>query len=355
MNAQVPVLDRLMGQPQALAILKASLAAPVHAYLLHGPAGAGKSDAARAFAAALVCPSGGCGVCPSCHDVAGGLHPDVTTIEREGASISVDEAREIAMVAQRSPNVAQRQVVILNDFHLVANAAPALLKTIEEPPATTVFIVLADALVAGLVTIASRCVPVPFVTLSIDTVTQVLIADGVDNELAAEVAAVSQGNIDRARLLINDGGFHERQERWRQIPDRLDGTGAAVALVVGEVLTSFDEILDVLKERQKRELLDLNEAAKQAGERSVRGLKAIEDRHKREQRRVRTDELRAGLGALADVYRTKLAAPNIAVRRITPLVNACQAIDESTSYLSRNPNETLLLQALFLLLGDLAA
>ena len=350
-----PVLAGIVGQPRAREILSSSIAKSVHAYLFVGPAGTGKLAAARAFAAALVCPNGGCGECAHCKDALHRLHPDVTVFERQGASISVDEAREISLVAQRSPNVASRQILILTDFHLVAGAAPALLKTIEEPPSTTVFIVIADALPNSLTTIASRCVTVPFHLMSTDDIAHALATEGADAVLAASIAAASLGNIDRARLLVGDEGFRERQAKWRTVPDRLDGTGASVVETVVDLMAGTEEIVAVVGDRQARELADLEESARRSGDRRVPGLKSIEERHRREQRRVRTDELRSGLATLSSVYVARLSAPNIGTRRMTSLEEALRAIDDAAKYLARNPNETLLLQALLSRLGDLAA
>ena len=349
------VLNGMVGQRFAREILQSSIARSVHAYLFVGPAGTGKLASAKAFASALVCPFGGCGSCASCRDASLGMHPDITVFERQGAAISIDEAREISLVAQRSPNASSRQVLILTDFHLVAGAAPALLKTIEEPPPSTVFIVVADTLPASLVTIASRCVTVPFHSIGVEAITEALVEEGCVRALASSVAAASFGNIDRARLLVGDLGFRERQDRWRAVPNRLDGTGASVAKTVTELLAGVEEIVVVVRERQQAELLEYEAAAKIAGDRRVFGLKGIEERHKREQRRVRTDELRSGLATLAGVYLSQLAAPQVTPRRIAALEEACRAIDEAAKYLSRNPNETLLLQSLFVRLGDLSA
>lgn len=350
-----PVLNGMVGQRVAREILQSSIARSVHAYLFVGPAGTGKLAAAKAFAAALVCREGGCGGCASCRDAALGFHPDITIFERQGAAISVPEAREISLAALRSPNISSLQVLILTDFHLVANAAPVLLKTIEEPPPSTVFIIVADTLPASLVTIASRCVTVPFHSIGAEAITEALISEGVDRTLARSVADASFGNIDRARLLVGDLGFRERQERWRSVPDRLDGTGASVAKTVTALLADVEEIVAVVRERQQAELSEFEAAAKIAGDRRVVGLKTIEERHKREQRRVRTDEFRSGLATLAGAYLSQLSAHQITSRRVAALEEACRAIDESAKFLARNPNEPLLLQSLFVRLGDLSA
>lgn len=346
-----PVLDAVPAQPQALAVLGPSVAAPVHAYLFLGPAGSGKEEAARAFAAALVCPDGGCGACASCRAALAGRHPDVVFVERQGAAISVDEARNVAALAQRAPREAARQVIVLGDFHLVDEAAPALLKTLEEPPSTTVFLVLADAMAAALATIASRCVRVEFRLFEENALEELLVAEGIERSTAAAAAAGAGGRLDRARLLAHDPGFAARQARWRAVPEKLDGTGATVAVLVNDLLEGADELVEVLKQRQAAELEAAREAAERVGERSIPGRQAIEDRHRREQRRVRTDELRAGLATLAATYRSRLR-PNVPAREVATLLACGQAIDEVATLLVRNPNETLLLQSLLLSLDD---
>jgi DNA polymerase-3 subunit delta' len=348
MTSLAPVLEGIAGQATVVRQLAAALADPVHAYLFLGPPGAGQRDAAIRFAAALVCPEGGCGTCVACTETLAGRHPDCTVVERHGAAISVDEARHVRALAQRTPRAAGRQVVVLADFHLVDEAAPALLKTIEEPPPSTVFLVLADALGPGLVTIASRCVRVPFHALTEGDLTAALVAEGIDPAAAAGAASAAAGRLDRARLLARDPGFFARQARWRSLPDRLDGTGATVAVLAAELTEASDEVVALLKAAQADELATADELAKRAGERGVQGRQAIEDRHRREQRRVRADELRAGLAVLAATYRDRLAGPSPSPERLAHALSCLAAVDEAAGALVRNPNEVLLLQDLLL-------
>jgi DNA polymerase-3 subunit delta' len=147
-----------------------------------------------------------------------------------------------------------------------------------------------------------------------------------------------------------DEGFVARQSRWKAIPERLDGSGATVAVLAAELISAAEELVAVLKEQQAAELVALNEASVSAGERRLVGRPAIEERHRREQRRVRADELRAGLAILAGAYRARLAAPGLQPRRIAALLSAIDAITEATASLVRNPNETLLVQSLLIAL-----
>jgi DNA polymerase-3 subunit delta' len=340
-SSVAPVLDRIVGQPGAVAALKAAVRAPLHAYLFVGPPGTGREDAAAAFAAALFCPNGGCGTCEVCRATLEGRHPDLVVVERQGAAIRVLEAAEVTRLASRSPRAAPYQVLVLVDFHLLGSAAPTLLKTIEEPPAGTVIIVTADSVPGDFVTIASRCARVDFRPLREEELVEALEREGAEHESARSVAKVAQGRLDRARVLLGDEGLSVRVARWRDLPDRLDGSGALAATAAAELVAAANEPVEVLKQRQAAEVERLGEEAKAAGERGIQGRSEIDARHRREQRRVRTDELRLGFATLAGVYRGRLQAGSSAARSA---IQALELIDEAASRLILNVNETLLLE-----------
>lgn len=374
-----PVID-VLGQDGASAQLRAAAVSPVHAYLFVGPEGVGKREAARQFAAALLCPAGGGDGCEVCRRVGEGVHPDVLVYEREGARLSVADAREITRLALRSPVEAARKVIVIPDLDLAAQIAPALLKTLEEPPVGTVFVGLAEHVPPELVTIASRCVRIDFRPLPSSVLVAALVSDGVEPDRAVEVAAASQGSLSRARLLASDPGFAARRALWTGAPDRLDGTGAAVAVLSAELLASADELLEPLRARQAVEMEELEARAERYGERGS-GRKELGERHKREQRRVRMDELRAGLATLAGVYRDRLAAGSGAglgsgsgtgagpgsgagsgagpgsgsAVSARPALAALDAIAEANEAMERNPNEALLVQALLIRLTGRSA
>lgn len=346
------VFSGLVGQVRVVDLLRGAAVAPVHAYLFVGPSGSGRRRAAMAFAAAVVCPHRGCGECDVCGRVVAGLHPDVLVVERTGASVSMAQAREIRRVALRSPNEGARTVLVLTDFHVVQEAGPALLKVIEEPPPSTVFVVLADHVPPDLVTIASRCVRVEFSPLRPSEITAALVARGVAPEAAEAAAAASGGRLDRAALLVEDPGFAARAEIWRSVPFRLDGTGATVHLVASEL----DELLAgagvaPLQARQRAELDGLAEQGRRGKAKAPAGAtKELTERHKRELRRLRTDELRFGLAALAGAYRDAALAASADRLAVTRAIDVLQATSES---LIRNPSEPLMLQALLLRLPPL--
>ena len=311
-----PVMAEAGIQPRAGAALAAAVPAPVHAYLLVGPAGVGKKAAALAFGAALLCPDGGCGLCRSYRRAKEGNHPDLVTVERAGASILIDQAREIVRLAARSPMEGDRKVLVLTDFHLVDRAGPALLKTLEEPSASTVLVLTAERITPELVTIASRCVKIEF-------------------------AATEPGAADAER--------EARMAVWRELPERLDGTGATAMALAAQLVESLDAAVEPVRQRQAKEAAAAAERAKITGERV--SARETEERQRREQRRARMDELRGGLIHLARAYRDRLVKASSA-REAEAAEAAALAVTTAGKELVRNPNEALLLQALLLKIGD---
>jgi DNA polymerase III subunit delta' len=356
----VPSLfDDVVGQPAAVATLRAAAPRPVHAYLLHG-SGSVTRAAARSFAAALLCPSGGCGACEHCRRALAGSHPDLVLVERTGPMLGVEEARRLVGLAQRRPLESARQVLVVADVHLAVRSAPALLKTVEEPPPSTVFVLLAEDRPPELTTVVSRCVVVPFPPVPVVAVREWLERRQVEPALAALIAEGCQGDLDRARLLAGDPGYLARLGLWRAVPSRLDGSGAVAGLLARALQDTSEAALAPLRARHAAELLTLAEEAELTGERAGHGRKELTDRQHREERRWRTEELRAGLGVLARTYRDRLAD---AVGRPTPSgtgeARGCEEaiglITDVAESLARNPNELLQLEALMVRLGKVGA
>lgn len=355
------LFDAVVGQPRAVSQLMAAARRPVHAYLLHGPPGSGKRAAALGFGAALLCPNGGCGVCSTCKRALAGIHPDLTVVERTGPSLSVSDAQGLVTLSQRRPIEATRQVLMATEVQLARDSVPVLLKSVEEPPPTTVFVFMADDLPGRLDTIVSRCATVGFDPVPEKTIAEWLVGQGVESEHADSVARAARGRLDRARLLVDDAGFAARQQQWRTVPQRLDGTGAAAATVASQLLESVDAALEPLRGEHARQLSALEEQAEVTGSRTIPGRRQIEDGHKREERRWRTDDLRFGLATLAEVYRDRLVAKASArtahsaggaadSRRTARQVGA---IEEASLALGRNANELLVMDALMVRLSGM--
>ena len=160
------VFDSILGQPRIREFLRKSVSTErvTQSYLFTGPAGSNKTQAAFALAAALLCAQGGCNACEVCDRVLRRKHPDVRYYQPEGASTYlIEQIREIVAETSLAPIQADRKVYILDRVDQLGTApANAFLKTLEEPPADVVLILLARTRDGVLPTILSRCQVVPF-------------------------------------------------------------------------------------------------------------------------------------------------------------------------------------------------
>jgi DNA polymerase-3 subunit delta' len=349
----------LVGQDAAIRELELAVAAPVHAYLLVGPAGTGKRAAAVSFAAALLCRNGGCGDCIDCRQALAERHAGLLVVERRGASLEMDEVREVVRIASIPPPEGQRQVVVVVDAHLASATGPALLKTLEEPSRGTVFILTAEPLPPSLETLASRCVRVSFRLVSPATISERLVSLGADPGAAEKLSIMAQGSSVRALTLLEDPGAVVRYDMWRSVLGTLDDSGSTVADLVDRLLAACDESSEVLRGQQAADVEALAKMNAVTGEPASRGRKQLEERHHREERRWRTDELRAGLAALSGACRDRLleilAGRDFAAGTgASGLLASIDSISAASRSLVRNPNETLLLQALLIKLSGLA-
>jgi DNA polymerase-3 subunit delta' len=342
----IDVWADVLGQDEAIRNLEAAAVAPVHAYLLLGAAGTGKRALARGFAARLLA-AGSTGADAERH-VRLALqehHPDLRMVVPEGMTFRRIDAETLAHHATLSPVEGNRKVVVgVGCESMEDEAAGYLLKAVEEPSPSTVFILLATEVEPELVTIASRCVRITLRPLPAELIVQRLVEEGVDAAAAETAAAAAGGDLERARTLATDERLALRRQAWHAAPGRLDGTGHAAYMVVAELSTMIDEALGPLQARQAEEMDELTEQIERYG---LRGgaKKDLETRHKREVRRFRAAELRFGLATLACAYREVLSA-DVAGARAAQVFEALERIDTAALALASYPNETLLLQAL---------
>lgn len=334
--------DDVLGQDRAVAQLQASVAAPVHAYLFVGPSGSGRRAAARAFAADLLAV-GSEGADAERHRALAlaEQHPDLTVFVPAGASLREAEAAEIIRAAMRAPVEGDRKVLVLCELHKVSTQSPKLLKIVEEPPPSTVFVILADDVPPELITIASRAVRIEFHPVPEHLIEGRLVAEGVPNDAAGEAARAAGGDLGRARLLVTDPDLAARRAAWHAVPDRLDGTGAAVMTVAAELRALVDGAQGPLDARHQREVAELEARIERYGQQGS-GARELTAQHKREVRRHRSDELRFGFATLARRYTDELAT----ARRPRELFDKLAAIQFASEALVRNPNEALLLEDL---------
>jgi DNA polymerase III subunit delta' len=323
------VWAELVGQTAAVATLRRAVSgephAMSHAWLFTGPPGSGRSNAARAFAAALQCTAGGCGQCSACRTSLSGAHPDVTLVRTELLSIGVDEVRELVRRSAMSPTLGGWQVIVIEDAdRITERGADALLKSIEEPAPRTVWILCAPTVDDVVATIRSRCRLLTLQTPSIPAVARLLEGrDGIAPELAAYAARVSQGHIGRARALARDEGARERRQQVLQIPFQLQGLGACLAAAAQVVEASTAEAAVATNELDARERSALEEAlgfgTKGAKPRQTQAaIKELEEQQRARIKRFQRDAIDRTLTELTGFYRDVLS---IQTGSGAPLIN----------------------------------
>ncbi len=190
---------------------------PAHALLFEGPVGVGKSTLASAVAATLAClrpngaesdrPGDACGSCRSCLALARGEHPDVARVEAQGRTIKIEQVRALAPRLRYEPVLGRHKVVLLLEADRMGEeAANALLKTLEEPPSRTHFLLVSSRPQLLLDTIRSRCQTLRFGPLAAEEICTVLASEAaqrgqaIDPALLRLGAALGDGSLSAARL-----------------------------------------------------------------------------------------------------------------------------------------------------------
>ncbi|UUO02426.1 DNA polymerase III subunit delta' [Mycolicibacterium novocastrense] len=301
---------------------EAVIGSMTHAWLITGPPGSGRSVAALCFAAALQCTSDGvpgCGECRACTTTMAGTHADVRRIIPEGLSIGVDDMRAIVQIASRRPGTGRWQVVLIEDAdRLTEGAANALLKVVEEPPPSTVFLLCAPSVDPEdiAITLRSRCRHVALVTPTVEAIAGVLIeGDGLAEADARWAASVSGGHVGRARRLATDESARERRKRALGLARDAATPSRAYAAAEELVKTAEDEALALTVDRNEAETEELRTALGAGGTGkgtagSLRGaagaLSALERRQKSRKTRASRDSLDRALIDLATYFRDAL-------------------------------------------------
>jgi DNA polymerase-3 subunit delta' len=293
-----------------------------HAWLVTGPPGSGRSVAALCFAAALQCTSDGvpgCGECRACTTTMAGTHADVRRIIPEGLSIGVDEMRAIVQIASRRPSTGRWQIVVVEDAdRLTEGAANALLKVVEEPPPSTVFLLCAPSVDPEdiSVTLRSRCRHVALVTPPAEAIARVLIeSDGLAADDAHWAASVCGGHVGRARRLATDPEARERRKRALGLAR--DAATPSRTYAAAEELVAAAEIESkaLTEDRNEVEADELRTALGAGGTGkgtagTMRGaagaMKDLEKRQKSRQTRASRDALDRALIDLASYFRDAL-------------------------------------------------
>ena len=339
------LLDGVVGQPTAVTRLRAALEAPLPSYLFVGPAGAGLRSAACRFAGELLAARS---AAPERDRrlVLAEQHPDLLIFDRVGAAMTAEQAREAVRAATVSPATGPLKVIVLPEVDRAALIAPILLKSVEEPPPSTVFVLLADEVNRAMETLASRCVRVDFEALGEADLRALLVADGIERDRADFAASAANGSIDRARLLASDEDAADRIEIWRGLRESLDGT-ASTAMKAGDTaLDATEQAAVPLEAQHAAEREHADEQAEMYGFHASRS--ALNDRHRRELRRAHTDELTMGFVVLATQIRDEASSDSL---HTETAARHLDAIGDAAEALRFNANQRLALSALFIRLG----
>ena len=227
--------DDLLGHKVALDSLVRAFGAGRghHAYLFSGPSGIGKRLAAHLLGRSLLCEVGAigapCGSCAACRRVIAGSHPDWRQLEREGEYIKIGAVRQLNHEFVFRPFEGGARIALVDEAErMTPEAANALLKTLEEPPPRSYFMLVTSNPAQLLPTVVSRCQQVPLSPLTPSQVEAVLADRDLPPDAIAPAARFSGGSPGRALELLEDHVFNHRRNLYGNIAALVDGKPGAV-------------------------------------------------------------------------------------------------------------------------------
>jgi DNA polymerase-3 subunit delta' len=344
-----------------------------HAYLFHGSRGVGKSQAARAFAAALLA-DGATDPAASHGRAMRGAHPDLTWVTPSGAHemLLADIAEPVVRGATRTPIESNCRVFVIERAETMSESvANSMLKTLEEPSHFAHFILISARAERMLPTITSRCQSVRFDAVPAAAIAALLTEEGVDRSRAASCAALCGGDIELARELASDEGDEMRSEAGKIVGCALVGN-SGIKRPWEAVLARASEAAEAAEKHSLDQLAEALEAFPKGRERSA-AQKEGEQAAKRIARHVRSDQLdrslsvcslllrdiAAAAGGAGDLIFARDREPSIMRsadgRKVEPLLEAAEAVETTRRQFSRNVADELALQALSFRLDRLLA
>ena len=346
--SSLSVFDNLIDQEHVISVLREAVSASAdisnqsqemtHAWLFTGPPGSGRSNAALAFAAALVCKSAGCNDCIDCKTALAGTHADVELVKTEGLSIKIDEVRDLITRASWSPAVGNYRVVVIEDAdRLTESAANALLKVIEEPGLRTVWLLCAPSATDVLPTIRSRTRSLVLRTPSVAAVAALLEEEKFSSAMANFAARASQGHIGRARHLAKSEDARTRRQAILKISLLITDVASAFKAAQVLVEAAKAEAEEEAEKRDDAELASLKEAWGQQGSKLTQGgakvVKDLEKEQKSRTTRMVRDYLDRALLDIATLYRDILLIQANSLDSIinTDLISEITKISNSTT------------------------
>jgi DNA polymerase-3 subunit delta' len=310
------VFRDVVSQPEAVDQLLGAIGSENnvhHAWLFTGPPGSGRSQLALAFAASLLCAEGGCGSCNSCQMIQSRNHPDVQVLNTERVLISIDEVTEFVEKSIQRPAIGKYRVMVIEDADRMSErTSNLLLKSLEEPPKGTIWMICAPSEADLLPTIRSRVRRVQLKLPTVEAVAQLLVEKyGIGVELAQQSAAQAQSHVGMARRLASNAGARDRRSQALQAV--LSITDIPSAMAVSEVLAKLAEsdgaqLTAEQDEAERKELfLSLGVSEESNLNPSSRAqLRRLEEAQKRRATRSKRDGLDRILIDLMGLYRDVL-------------------------------------------------
>ena len=305
---QKPVCDMLS------AIATGDSSKLAQSWLICGPPGSGRSNLARAFAAALESPDHGLDAEPTrvTRQVLAGTHPDVSILATDKVTIGIDEVRELITVSEQMPSTAPWRIIIIEDVdRMLERTTNVLLKEIEEPAEHCIWLLCAPSAQDVLPTIRSRTRIVNLAVPQPDAVAQWLErSNGIEASVAEQAARLAEGHIGIARLYATDERV--RSERDELVAGVLNLQRASDAVLLADRLNADAK-------SQAEHDVERVAAREQADFRRINGLGesdrippklrgaynaiAKKDEIKRKATRRSRDVLDRALNSIASVYR----------------------------------------------------
>lgn len=350
--ALTELLSKIPGQDRIVQELELHLKDLRNSYFLIGSNDSGVLDIALGFAKGVLCQEGGCGICTSCVAIAHGVHPDVTVFERTGASILVEDGRDIVRWASRSTSGSAHKVIIVPEIELARKAIPTLLKIVEEPPAGTVFVLVASVENPDLVTLMSRSVVLKLDPISDDQIVNYVVRAGYDEAIALSSVELSGGRFSRALDLAEDAELRHSLRIWRDLPELLEPDMTILTGLSYDLVATVSILENRRKREHKIEIESVQETAKKLGVKETTLLNSLKEKHKRELRRLRTDEMRYGLLVVERQYRNIMCRQDSSKSQVRYCMDVIGIIEESQRALKRNANEFLILMSLLSRLAE---